>query len=98
MKLDVPNPDFDFAELAIKRLDARRAANRYRLTMRRPTHAMAICLLFFAAAGAQTRPPRNYEDRGACPFECCTDRERSVKEDTVLYPSRSTKSRVAFRA
>jgi hypothetical protein len=46
---------------------------------------------------AQRLPPRNYEDRGACPFECCTYREWSVKEDTVLYRSRSAKSPAAFR-
>lgn len=42
-------------------------------------------------------PPRNYEDRGACPFECCTYREWSVETDTTLYSTRSTKSRAVFR-
>jgi hypothetical protein len=55
------------------------------------------CLTFAAVARAQNRPPRNYEDRGACPFECCTYRDWSVKADTVLYGSRSTKSRALFR-
>lgn len=46
---------------------------------------------------AQRLPPRNYEDQGACPFECCTYREWSVEADTTLYRTRSTKSRAAFR-
>lgn len=46
---------------------------------------------------AQRLPTRNYEDHGACPFECCTYREWSVEADTTLYRSRSTKSRAAFR-
>jgi len=58
-----------------------------------------LCVLFAAHAysvGAQRLPPRNYEDRGACPFECCTYREWSVEADTVLYRTRSEKSRAAF--
>jgi hypothetical protein len=66
---------------------------------------LSILLLLFCAfvganshsAAAQRLPPRNYEDRGACPFECCTYREWSVEADTVLYRTRSTKSRAAFR-
>lgn len=49
------------------------------------------------SVSAQRTPPRNYEDLGACPFECCTYREWSVEADTVLYRSRSAKSRAAFR-
>lgn len=59
-----------------------------------------LCVLFAANAynaSAQRLPPRNYEDLGACPFECCTYREWSVEVDTTLYRTRSTKSRAAFR-
>ena len=65
------------------------------MKMSRPALFLLCCLILAAAARAQTRPPRNYEDRGACPFECCTYREWSVEEDTVLYKTRSTKSRAA---
>lgn len=59
-----------------------------------------LCVLFAAnvrPASAQRLPPRGYEDRGACPFECCTYREWSVEADTTLYRTRSAKSRAAFR-
>lgn len=67
----------------------------------RKLSTLLACLCVLAAAtvcsvSAQRLPPRNYEDNGACPFECCTYREWSVEEDTVLYRSRSTKSRAAF--
>jgi hypothetical protein len=57
----------------------------------------------FAGAGAHTAsaqrlPPRDYEDRGACPFECCTYRDWTVKADTVFYRTRSAKARAAYRA
>lgn len=56
------------------------------------------CAVLACAARAQSRPPRNYEDRGACPFECCTYRDWGVRADTVFYKTRSTKSGVAFHA
>lgn len=69
--------------------------------MRRLLTTLACLCALVAAharpASAQRTPPRNYEDRGACPFECCTYREWSVKADTVLYRSRSAKSPAAFR-
>ena len=69
--------------------------------MRRLLTTLAfLCVLVAAAAQtarAQRTPPRNYEDRGACPFECCTYRDWSVTADTVLYRGRSAKSRAAFR-
>jgi hypothetical protein len=60
------------------------------------------CLCVLVAPGAYTAraqrlPPRNYEDRGACPFECCTYREWSVRADTVLYKGRAKNSPAAFR-
>src|ERR671927_1199670 len=60
--------------------------------------ALLCCLFLAAAAQSQTRPPRNYEDRGACPFECCTYRAWTVKEDTAFYRTRSNKSARLFGA
>jgi len=63
--------------------------------------AKIVCpsLLFASSvySGQTPRPPVNYADFGACPFECCTYRRWSVVKDTVLYNSRSEKSSVAFR-
>jgi hypothetical protein len=61
------------------------------------TSFCVLAALSVHSASAQRLPPRDYEDRGACPFECCTYREWSVKADTTLYKSRSTKSPPAFR-
>jgi hypothetical protein len=68
----------------------------------RKSLSLLACLCILTAlnvrsVSAQRLPPRNYEDQGACPFECCTYREWSVEADTVLYRSRSERSRAAFR-
>jgi hypothetical protein len=39
---------------------------------------LGFCVSAFAA-------PQFYIDKGACPFECCTYRQWSVLDDTVLY-------------
>lgn len=65
--------------------------------MSRLTLATLCCLILFAATHAQTRPPRNYEDVGACPFECCVYREWSVVADTTLYKNRSNNAPVGFK-
>jgi hypothetical protein len=54
-------------------------------------------LLVTSVYAQDPRPPANYADNGACPFECCTYRRWSVTKDTVLYQQRSEKSAVAFR-
>ena len=63
--------------------------------------AKIVCpsLLFAGSVCSEQnpRPPVNYADFGACPFECCTYRRWSVVKDTVLYKSRSEKSGEAFR-
>ena len=63
--------------------------------------AKIVCpsLLFATSvySGQTPRPPVNYADFGACPFECCTYRRWSVVKDTVLYKSRSENSGMAFR-
>jgi hypothetical protein len=43
-----------------------------------------------------TASPIPYEDPGACPFECCTYREWTVEEDTVIRQHRTQDSPVAF--
>ncbi|MEK6334308.1 MAG: hypothetical protein AABM67_05110 [Acidobacteriota bacterium] len=43
-------------------------------------------------------PPSNYQDVGACPFECCTYRRWDVTAATTFYKDRSDKSAVVFRA
>jgi hypothetical protein len=62
--------------------------------------ARIVCpsLLFVTSvySGQTPRPPVNYADYGACPFECCTYRRWSVVKDTVLYTERSEKSGEAF--
>jgi hypothetical protein len=63
--------------------------------------AKIVCpsLLFVTSvySGQDPRPPINYQDHGACPFECCTYRRWSVVADTVFYKERSEGSGVAFR-
>jgi hypothetical protein len=52
----------------------------------------------YSMQSRQPRPPRHYEDYGACPFECCTYRQWTVNSDTVFYKDRSTSSAILFRA
>lgn len=66
--------------------------------LRHALTTLLCCLALAGAAGAQTRPPRNYEDRGACPFECCQYGEWTARDEAVFYKTRSTGARVAFRA
>lgn len=45
-----------------------------------------LAILFFPiVAFAKNEPPKVFIDKGACPFECCTYREWTVKKDTLLY-------------
>lgn len=39
----------------------------------------------YTAAVGQAKPPANYVDKGACPFECCTYRRWKTLKDTVAY-------------
>lgn len=57
----------------------------------------SLLLTSSVCPGQNRRPPANYEDYGACPFECCTYRRWSVNANTVLYKQRSKSSGVAFR-
>jgi hypothetical protein len=61
------------------------------------TSFCVLAALSVRPASAQRLPPRDYEDRGACPFECCTYREWSVKADTTLYKSRAKNAPAVFR-
>jgi hypothetical protein len=42
--------------------------------------------------------PSNFEDEGACPFECCTYREWTINTETVFYNDRNTSSEVVFKS
>jgi hypothetical protein len=57
----------------------------------------ALLLVTIVCSGQTPRPPANYRDNGACPFECCTYRRWSVDADTIIYQDQSEKSGVAFR-
>ena len=47
---------------------------------------------------AGQRPPAvPYEDKGLCPFECCTYREWTVEADTLVRVKRNDKSPVLYR-
>ncbi len=70
-----------------------------------PKLACLSLLLVTPPVSAQTSrttkpgpPPSNYQDVGACPFECCTYRRWDVTAATTFYTDRSDKSAVAFRA
>lgn len=63
--------------------------------------AAIVGLAWFAEATqppALRRPPvLPYEDRGLCPFECCTYRQWTVKADTAVYVDRTSKASVLYR-
>ena len=50
-----------------------------------------------SAQGAQKVLPFYYEDRGACPFECCAYRRWTVTADTIIYKDRVERAHAAFR-
>jgi hypothetical protein len=39
------------------------------------------------ALAGTSKAPEVYIDKGACPFECCTYRDWTVKEDSILHAS-----------
>jgi len=65
------------------------------------TKLLKICFAFLIswspASKAQERPPRNYENWGVCPFECCEYRDWIANADVTVHESRSDKSPVAFK-
>jgi hypothetical protein len=48
-------------------------------------------------AAAQDGPPVPFADKGACPFECCTYRQWTVKKPTPIHSLMSDGSSIAFR-
>jgi len=52
---------------------------------------------FSSQISAQDGPPVPFADKGACPFECCTYRQWTVKEPTAVHISMNDKSSIAFR-
>jgi len=45
---------------------------------------LAICSLAFASDAASDMPPDKFVDAGACPFECCTYRQWTVRDSVRL--------------
>ncbi len=46
---------------------------------------MVLLSQAFSSPAASPGPPPLFIDKGACPFECCTYRQWTVKRDTLLY-------------
>ncbi len=57
---------------------------------------LAISLMLGYGVFAQT-PKMPFTDVGACPFECCTYREWTVKRETVIYKEMRGGSPIAYR-
>lgn len=57
---------------------------------------LAVLLLGNAPSFAQKAPPRDYENWGVCPFECCTYRAWTALGDVPVHQDRSEKSAVLF--
>jgi hypothetical protein len=62
--------------------------------MKLKTAILAVLLLGFGNDAAGVSP--FYEDEGACPFECCTYREWTATELTVVHENRDSTSGVVF--
>jgi hypothetical protein len=62
--------------------------------------AVSVSLLTGAAYAATpaVQPPTSLTDEGACPFECCTYREWSVKADTPLLEKPADGSKIVGKA
>lgn len=54
----------------------------------------ATFVFLIAQAVATVLPPKIFIDPGACPFECCTYREWSVKADTQLFEKIQSKKKI----
>lgn len=61
------------------------------------TLLLTLSLLHLSAAEGQERPPRDYENWGVCPFECCTYREWQADADIPVHQERSEHSAIVFR-
>jgi hypothetical protein len=57
-----------------------------------------ILLAPVRAVFSQKAPPQFFNDRGACPFECCTYRRWKTVRTTVLYERPDVRSRQVGRA
>jgi hypothetical protein len=56
-----------------------------------------VGLALSAPATDQPTPSLPYEDWGACPFECCTYRDWSVRQDTELLAERRDDAPIVVR-
>jgi hypothetical protein len=57
------------------------------------TFLLAALLLAAASAYPQSKPPTQYVDKGACPFECCTYRRWKAVRTTIAYASADKRSK-----
>jgi hypothetical protein len=64
--------------------------------MRHLLAALAILTVALLGSAPSDKPPLPFEDFGACPFECCTYRDWSVRTSTVLRHRRDPSSPVFF--
>jgi hypothetical protein len=60
-----------------------------------PLVFLAAC--FSSGVAAQDGPSVPFADKGACPFECCTYRQWTVKKPTAVHSLMSDDSPIAFR-
>lgn len=55
---------------------------------------LATIMFVGVAAGAESKHPEHFVDKGECPFECCTYRDWHVDKDTVLRSEPKAKSKI----
>lgn len=58
---------------------------------------LIVLVLSSAAAADADSSPREFIDRGACPFECCVYRTWTTRKDTVIYGQPDRNARMIGR-
>jgi hypothetical protein len=72
------------------------AASSFYTVMKNRIRLLTLLLILLALAPtafSQKRPPSFFNDRGACPFECCTYRRWKTEKTTKLYERPDVRSR-----
>jgi hypothetical protein len=62
-----------------------RLMKTWRPSLKASRLVLPIALVLVASTAIADSPPREYIDKGACPFECCVYRTWKTKTDTVVY-------------
>lgn len=57
----------------------------------------SLIFLFSYASLVAQKPPMPFQDRGACPFECCTYRTWFATKTTLLRSKRDNSSPIIFK-